>query len=89
MSEVAKMIALKMMSGRYAALMMLTVTYCLIIFGCVLLAIKQLLDIEFIKGLISGFAASWVMAWKDYAVRDDRKTQGDKNEKINVGTGGG
>lgn len=69
----------KLGSGKFYVTVCLITTYCLILIGCVALAILKMMDIAVLLALLSGFGALVGMVVEGYF---HKQTQGEQNEKL-------
>lgn len=63
----------KLLSGRLIMVIIFSATYCLVIIGCVILAMMKLMSIEAFLGIFSGFSAIMLLIAKSYYERQDRE----------------
>ncbi len=66
----------KMSSGRWIQTVTLTLTYCIVILGCLYLTAKKIMQITVFIALFSGFTSMVVLINEWYFKREDRKKEG-------------
>ncbi len=65
----------KFSSGRWIQTVTLTLTYCIVILGCLYLTAKKIIPITVFIALFSGFTSMVVLINEWYFKREDRKQE--------------